>query len=342
MNASSTIFNTTDGTGSIINSTGGVDLTVKFDSPKWVIPVLSCFGVLITYISVSTYLYMFKCGRKSLTRKSSSDVLYLKVMDILLAITCVCSCLVVYVDLTKSAISGPIHYKAYSVLVLLKYSIFSIGQSCIYILLYSRQRAFYNLPTMKTYFPKYCLVGNNLYFILLLGLCVLSAGIFISTRTPEYTLCLFKKTCLGRTEQYIKHGIFVASTSFGQITLLGMLSYPIHLHGKNSQLDENAKRGVKLIKRALILTLICIASHVLTVILVVVVLSFDDEVIGNMIYDINLIIQTCCVICNFSNRSERMSIVHVWIQNKRIKIEAQHKLTKKRGMPETVTTTLTV
>lgn len=188
----------------------------------------------------------------------------------------------------------------------------------IYLVLWMRQRLFYRDPRLKHLSSKFIqTLSWNMGFILLASGLV-AIGIFLLGVRYKATSvgCRTIPGPLNKT-RWIVLG---TGTVLFQICFLCLFLYPLGKHQQDmKRFGRTQGQGnpvIKLVKRATVITIICILTDMVTV---AVILFIDKNGMqSTRIYGINLVINVVCLIFSFPDWRERLM---PWIMLKEIERE---------------------
>ena len=180
--------------------------------------------------------------------------------------------------------------------------LYALAIASIYIFLWMRQRFLYKNPKMVGYNLQYSRVMSWLVIVIMVAAEILTIVIFMVTRQYkiENGYCeLIKKNPLLDTAPW---AVLATLTVIFQILLMWLFIYPLLRHRKmmkksNQSFKKTDQNLIPLVKRTTAMAGICVASDILAVI----VTNFINIRSSNYIYDINLLINLCCITYSFTN-----------------------------------------
>jgi len=132
---------------------------------------------------------------------------------------------------------------------------------------------------------------------------IVGSILFLSTRFYQLTYrgCYNTYTTIPAELPWI--WITVASFCF-QILLLALFLYPLIRHKSMSNSTTSFRTFLPVIQRAMVTSLICVATDLVSSLLILLVAD-DDEIIPTLAYDVSLVTNVVCVVFSFSDWRSR-------------------------------------
>lgn len=183
---------------------------------------------------------------------------------------------------------------------------FSLSLASFYLVLWLRQRVFYQESRHKLLSSQYLNVFSWAICAILLIMIIIETAIFgIGSNLEAWSLgCRVIPNNLSTIRWYI----LISGTTVFQVSLLSVFIYPLVKHFRStravrSSLNRNNPL-IRLIKRTTIIAVISIITDIISVIIILVVRS--SQLFSNRLYDVNNVINVVCVIFVFADWRERL------------------------------------
>nr|XP_039249761.1 uncharacterized protein LOC120327521 [Styela clava] len=184
--------------------------------------------------------------------------------------------------------------------------LYSLPILAIYTFLWARQRIMYKHPAISLYSSKKTQFASwYILFTLIIGILA-TAVVFFTTRSYMKSDfgCALKKTSIPK---FIPWLILIGTAITFQTLLLALFLYPLVRHRqilKNVRREDQLTDTVKpVIKRVFLVTLACVISDVIAVL---VTLATSTILISNILYDINLLVNMFGICLSFADWKNRL------------------------------------
>ena len=176
--------------------------------------------------------------------------------------------------------------------------------SCLYLVLWLRQHQFYTMPAFKY------LCGRTIRFfsgavIVLMALAnIVTITLYLATRVygSSERGCYVKSSTIWPKLPGVLLVIF--TTSF-QVTLVGLLIYPLYKHEAHSSLPSCGKQ-MRQIKRVSIAAVVAVATMMLVNILSLTVLERTHGALGQIIHQADVLVTFLSILFSFNDWRARL------------------------------------
>ena len=176
--------------------------------------------------------------------------------------------------------------------------------TCIYLVLWLRQRQFYRMPALAYLSGRITRFFSGAVIVIMMVANLLTIVLYLATRAYE-------STARGCTVQWSTVWnklpglfLFIFTTSF-QLILVGLLVYPLYKHSTASLLPEN-KRQINLIKRVSVAAVVAVISTAVASILSITVLSGNYGALRQIVFSIDILVSLLCIIVSFRDWKGRL------------------------------------
>ena len=176
--------------------------------------------------------------------------------------------------------------------------------TCIYLVLWLRQRHFYRMPALAYLSGRITRFFNGAVIVIMVVANLLTIVMYLATRA-------YVSTARGCTVQWSTVWtklpglfLFIFTTSF-QLILVGLLVYPLYKHGTASLLPEN-KRQIDLIKRVSVAAVVAVVSTGVASLLSITVLSGNYGALRQIVFSIDILVSLLCIIVSFNDWRARV------------------------------------
>ena len=176
--------------------------------------------------------------------------------------------------------------------------------TCIYLVLWLRQRQFYSLPALEYLSSRTIRFFSGAVIFIMVAANLVTIVLYLSTRGYESTdrgCTVAWSTVWTKLPGLL---LFLFTASF-QIILVGLLIYPLYKHGTSSSLPGN-KKQMQLIKRVGIAAVVAVASTAIVSLLSITVLSGNYGALRQVVYSIDIFISLLCIIVSFQDWRARL------------------------------------
>ncbi|XP_039252429.2 uncharacterized protein LOC120329716 [Styela clava] len=189
-----------------------------------------------------------------------------------------------------------------------KLAAYALSLMAVYLVLWLRQRTFYQHPRLKHLSSKLVRVISWTMCILIVTGTVSTAILFFSVGryvgVPDG--CVVKKSEVTS----IRWIILIGCTTFFQICLLTLFVYPLVKHNmsvRSGSTCGNNKNNpiIPLIRRATITSAICVTTDIAFA-LIILILNREIVTMSTFIYDVNIVINTMLIIFSFPDWKIRL------------------------------------
>ncbi|XP_039252316.2 uncharacterized protein LOC120329660 [Styela clava] len=189
-----------------------------------------------------------------------------------------------------------------------KLAAYALSLIAVYLVLWLRQRTFYQHPRLKH-------LSSKLIRVISWTMCILIVTGMGSTAILFFAVgryvgvpngCVVQKSKLTS----IRWIILIGCTTFFQICLLTLFVYPLVKHNMSVRSgstggDKKKNPIIPLIQRATITSAICVATDIAFA-LIILILKREIVTMSTFIYDVNIVINAMCMIFSFPDWKVRL------------------------------------
>ena len=178
--------------------------------------------------------------------------------------------------------------------------------TCIYLVLWLRQRHFYSQPALEHQSSRTIRFFSGSVIFIMVAANLVTIVLYVATRGYESTdrgCTVAWSTVWTKLPGLL---LFLFTASF-QTILVGLLIYLLYKDCKSSKLPENKKlKQIHLIKRVSIAAVVAVATTAIVSLLSITALSGNYGALRQTVYSIDIFISLLCIIFSFQDWRARL------------------------------------
>ena len=183
--------------------------------------------------------------------------------------------------------------------------------TCLYLVLWLRQRKFYRTPAMLHLSNKIIRFFSRSVIIIMAIASVLTISLYVATRGYQSSGrgCIVQWSSI-RTKVRELPGLlqFIFTTLF-QVILLGLFIYPLQKHrvAMKSVVSSGPNKEIDVIKRITIATLVAMITDGVAGLIALFAFANSFEVLDHLVYDVDMLVNLLAIICSFADWRTQMA-----------------------------------
>lgn len=252
-----------------------------FDATFYILTVLC--GVAF-YLLVAQLLYWRGCQQQQRGKKSKEGTI-----AILLVIASALIFIVGIIQVLRRQVVSNRTIIERTIIYTIGIGLYIIVITIVYTVIWLRQRIIYNSPALSHLTNKYSRFLSK-YLIIILVITPPVEGVVIG-------VVINLQICTGNCITQLFYSLIIPGTLFVQVTLLSLLIHPLLKHHMTNAITD--KKYISLMRRIVVITVICLISDVTSILI-------DQNWIGYIPLQVNLIINLVCVIVPTTNWKSRL------------------------------------
>ena len=176
--------------------------------------------------------------------------------------------------------------------------------SCLYLVLWHRQRQFYRTPAFKHLCGRAIRFFSGAVVVIMAIANLVTITLYLATRVYASSLrgCYVVTSTIWPKLPGIF--LFIFTTSF-QVTLVGLLIYPLHKHRMFSSLPSCGKQ-MKQIKRVSVAAVVAVATTMIVSVLSLTVLESAYGALGQIIHGTDILVTFLSILLSFNDWRARI------------------------------------
>ncbi|XP_076813919.1 uncharacterized protein LOC143460335 [Clavelina lepadiformis] len=180
--------------------------------------------------------------------------------------------------------------------------------TCLYLVLWLRQRKFYGTPAMLHLSNKIIRFFSRSVIIIMAIANVLTITLYVATRGYQSSGrgCRLEWSSIWTKLPGLLQFIF---TTLFQVILLGLFIYPLYKHrvAMKSVVSNSPNNEIKVIKRVTLATVVAVVTDGLAGLVALVAFSKSFGALRQLIYDVDMLVNLLAIICSFADWRTRLA-----------------------------------